>query len=218
MSRSRKPLRRRASSFSALFIPLAFFIGLAAGYMLGKVPTSPAAAMSPVTKDDPSLGPADAAVVIVEFSDYQCPYCQMWHQEVLPRILAEYPDQVRFIYRDFPLSGHPEAQPAAEAANCAGDQDAYWEFQEAIFSGLYGYGETAYTQYAQDLGLDMDDFSSCVANRKHQAEVLEDYSDAISLGVQSTPTFFINGTQLVGAQPYETFKNMIESALSQADK
>jgi protein-disulfide isomerase len=183
--------------------------------MLGKVPTT-AAAMSPVTDDDPSQGPADAPVVIVEFSDYQCPYCQMWHQEVLPQIMEEYSGKVRFIYRDFPLSGHPDAQPAAEAANCAGDQDAYWQFQEAIFSGLYGYGESAYTQYAQDLGLVMDTFTSCIANRVHEAEVLEDYSDAIRLGVQSTPTFFINGTQLVGAQPFETFQNMIELALSKA--
>jgi len=185
--------------------------------MLGKVPTT-AAAMSPVTDDDPSQGPADAAVVIVEFSDYQCPYCQMWHQEVLPQIMEEYSGKVRFIYRDFPLSGHPDAQPAAEAANCAGDQDAYWQFQDAIFSGLYGYGESAYTQYAEDLGLEMDSFTTCVANRDHEAEVLEDYSDAIQLGVQSTPTFFINGTQLVGAQPFETFQNLIESALSKADE
>jgi protein-disulfide isomerase len=196
---------------------LAFFVGLAAGYMLGKVPTQ-AAAMSPVTDDDPSQGPVDAPVVIVEFSDYQCPYCQMWHQDVLPKIMDEYAGQIRFIYRDFPLSGHPEAQPAAEAANCAGDQDAYWQFQDAIFSGLYGYGATAYTQYAQDLGLDLESFSSCVDKRVHQAEVLEDYSDAISLGVQSTPTFFINGTQLVGAQPLETFQSMIEAELAKAGK
>jgi len=217
MSRSKKQVKRRASSNWALFIPLVFFVGLAAGYMLGKVPTQ-AAAMSPVTDDDPSQGPEDAPVVIVEFSDYQCPYCQMWHQDVLPRIMNEYSGQIRFIYRDFPLSGHPEAQPAAEAANCAGDQDAYWQFQDAIFSGLYGYGITAYTQYAQDLGLDMDSFSSCVDKRKHQAEVLEDYSEAISLGVQSTPTFFINGTQLVGAQPFETFQSMIEAELAKAGK
>ena len=185
--------------------------------MLGKVPTQ-AAAISPVTDDDPSQGPVDAPVVIVEFSDYQCPYCQIWHQDVLPKLLDEYSGQIQFIYRDFPLSGHPEAQPAAEAANCAGDQDSYWQFQDAIFSNLYGYGATAYTQYAQDLDLDMESFSSCVDKRKHQAEVLEDYSDAISLGVQSTPTFFINGTQLVGAQSFETFQSMIEAELAKAGK
>ncbi len=71
------------------------------------------------------MDPSDAPVMIVEFSDYQCPYCKIWHDEVLPLILAEYGDQVRYIYRDYPLRGHSEAQPAAEAANCAGEQDAY---------------------------------------------------------------------------------------------
>ncbi len=216
MSSPSKRGKRRSSSFAALFIPVAFFLGLAAGYMLGSTRPAASASLSPVTDDDPSLGPADALVTIVEFSDYQCPYCQVWHNEVLPLILAEYGDRVRFIYRDFPLSGHPEAQPAAEAANCAGDQDAYWEFQAAIFSGVYGYGRSAYDQYALDLGLDEDKFASCLDNRRQQAEVLEDYSDALRLGVQSTPTFFINDTQLIGAQSYATFQQMIETELARA--
>jgi protein-disulfide isomerase len=183
--------------------------------MLGNTRTS-SAALSPVTDDDPSQGPKNAKVTIVEFSDYQCPYCQLWHQEVLPRLMSEYGDQIRFIYRDFPLGGHPEAQPAAEAANCAGDQDAYWEFQDSIFSGLYGYGRSAYEQYALDLGLDAEKFTTCLNSRRHQAEVLEDYSDGVSLGVQSTPTFFINDTQIVGAQPYETFQQLVEAELARA--
>jgi protein-disulfide isomerase len=177
---------------------------------------STTASLDPATDDDPSLGPENAPVTIVEFSDYQCPYCVRWHDEVLARLLADYDGQIRFIYRDFPLSGHPEAQPAAEAANCAGDQDAYWEFQDAIFSNEYGYGRSAYEQYAADLGLDTDEFTACLDDRRHQAEVREDYSDALRLGVQSTPTFFINGIQVVGAQPYETFQQMIDSELAQA--
>jgi protein-disulfide isomerase len=213
MSSSKKRVRRRSSSYSALFIPVAFFFGLAAGYLLGNNRPA-AAALSPVTDDDPSQGPKKAAVTIVEFSDYQCPYCQLWHQEVLPRLLAEYAGKIRFIYRDFPLGGHPEAQPAAEAADCAGDQDAYWEFQDAIFSGLYGYGRSAYEQYALDLELDIDDFTTCLDSRRFQAEVLQDYSDAVRLGVQSTPTFYINDTQVVGAQPYETFQRLIDAELA----
>jgi protein-disulfide isomerase len=184
--------------------------------MLGATRTTPSATMDPATDDDPSMGEAKAAVTIVEFSDYQCPYCQRWHAEVLPQIMAEYPGSVRFIYRDFPLSGHAEAQPAAEAANCAGDQDSYWSFSDAIFSGEQGYGRSAYEQYAADLGLDEDEFASCLDSRRHQAEVLEDYSDGIRLGVQSTPTFFVNGIQVVGAQPFETFQNLIESELAKA--
>jgi protein-disulfide isomerase len=220
MSTARKTARRRSSSLSALFIPVAFFFGIAAGYMLGvtRTPATASDNLSPVSEDDPSQGPENAAVTIVEFSDYQCPYCQMWYQQVLPRLMSEYAGQIRFIYRDFPLGGHPEAQPAAEAANCAGDQDAYWEFQDSIFSGAYGYGRSAYEQYAEELGLDMDKFTSCLDTRKYQAEVLEDYNDALKLGVQSTPTFFINDTQLIGAQPYETFKQMVEAELAKAEQ
>jgi protein-disulfide isomerase len=184
--------------------------------MLGSTRTPATTTLSAVTDDDPSQGPENAPVTIVEFSDYQCPYCQMWHEQVLSRLMTEYAGKIRFIYRDFPLGGHPEAQPAAEAANCAGDQNAYWEFQDSIFSGLYGYGRSAYEQYALDLGLDIDKFSTCLDNRKYQAEVQEDYSDAIALGVQSTPTFFINDRQVVGAQPFETFQQIVEAELAKA--
>ena len=185
--------------------------------MLGTSRTVPSTAgLDPVTDDDPSRGPSDAPVTIVEFSDYQCPYCQIWHEEVLVRLLIEYPGELRFIYRDFPLSGHPEAQPAAEAANCAGDQEAYWEFQDAIFSSEYGYGRLAYEQYASDLNLDLGEFTDCLDSHRHEAEVLEDYNDGVRLGVQSTPTFFINGTQIVGAQPYENFQQLIEAELARA--
>jgi protein-disulfide isomerase len=182
--------------------------------MLGNTQQNSQASLDPATKDDPSLGPADAPVVIVEFSDYQCPYCQLWHTQVLSLLLDEYGDQIRFIYRDFPLGGHPEAQPAAEAANCAGDQSAYWEFQDAIFAGQYGYGRSAYEQVADDLGLNLEKFSDCLDSNRHSAEVLEDYNDGLRLGVQSTPTFFINDRQLIGAQPYETFKQYIDAELA----
>lgn len=217
MSTPKQRAKRRSTSFAALFIPIAFFVGLAAGYLLGNTGTgTTSAGLDPVTDDDPAQGPKNAPITIVEFSDYQCPYCQLWHTEVLPRLMAEYAGKIRFIYRDFPLSGHPEAQPAAEAANCAGDQEAYWEFQDAIFSNQYGYGRSAYEQYASDLGLDADEFTACLDSRRHQAEVMADYSDGLRLGVQSTPTFFINGTQIVGAQPYETFQRFIDGELAKA--
>ncbi len=216
MKTPKQRVRKHSTSFTGLFIPVAFFVGLAAGYLLGNTRTSSSVGLDPVTDDDPAQGPKNAAVTIVEFSDYQCPYCKLWHEEVLPRLLDEYAGKIRFIYRDFPLGGHPEAQPAAEAANCAGDQDAYWEFQDAIFSTQYGYGRSAYEQYALDLGLDLEEFTACLDSRRYEAEVLEDYSDGIRLGVQSTPTFFINGTQVVGAQPYETFQRVIETELAQA--
>jgi protein-disulfide isomerase len=213
MASSKSRAKKRSSSLSAIFIPVAFFAGLAAGYLLwgnSKVSSS----LNPVSRDDPAQGPENAPVTIVEFSDYQCPYCKLWHDEVLSRLLVDYAGQIRFIYRDYPLSGHPEAQSAAEAANCAGDQDAYWEFHEALFGEQYGYGRSAYEQYARDLGLDVEAFTTCLDSNRYQDEVLNDFRDGIRLGVSSTPTFFINGTQVVGAQPYEVFKQLIDAELA----
>jgi len=217
MTTTRTRVKRRASPLTAIFIPVAFFVGLGAGYFLwGNAAAS--STLDPVTRDDPAQGPKNAAVTIVEFSDYQCPYCKIWHDEVLSRILAEYEGQVRFIYRDYPLTGHPEALPAAEAANCAGEQDAYWEFHSAIFSSQYGYGRSAYEQYAIDLGLDSDAFVECIDSGRFKDEIMGDFRDGLRLGVNSTPTFFINGTQVVGAQPYEVFKQYIDSELALANK
>lgn len=213
MGASKRRNRKRTSPLTALFIPVAFVFGLGCGYLLWGSRDSSAAADA-VSRDDPSLGPANAPVTIVEFSDYQCPYCKVWHDEVLPLILAEYGDQVRYIYRDYPLSGHSEAQPAAEAANCAGEQDAYWEFHDAIFSNQYGYGRSAYVQYARDLGLDAEAFNECLNSRQFRDEVTGDFRDGIRLGVNSTPTFFVNGTQVIGAQPFEIFQQLIEAELA----
>ncbi len=165
--------------------------------------------------DDPALGPADAPVLIIEFSDYQCPYCKKWHDEVFFRLLEEYGDRVRFVYRDFPLSSiHPFAATAAEAANCAGEQDAYWEYHSALFSEAYGFSRKAFEQYANDLQLDMTAFTECLDSRRYRDEVQADYRDAAALGVNSTPTFFINGRPVLGAQPYEVFVRIIEEELA----
>lgn len=217
MTITRTRVKRRTSPLTAIFIPVAFFVGLGAGYLIWGT-TTVSSTPDPVSKDDPAQGPKNAPVTIVEFSDYQCPYCKLWHDEVLSRILADYPSEVRFIYRDYPLTGHAEALPAAEAANCAGEQDAYWEFHSAIFSNQYGYGRSAYEQYASDLGLDLNAFTECIDSGRFKDEVMADFRDGLSLGVNSTPTFFINGTQVVGAQPYEVFKQYIDSELASVNK
>jgi protein-disulfide isomerase len=165
--------------------------------------------------DDPVFGPEDAPITIIEFSDYQCPYCARWHEQVFLRLREEYPDTIRVVFRDFPLTSiHPEAVPAAEAANCAGEQDAYWEFHDALFSGQNGFGKDAYTSYASDLGLDMVGFTECIESGRHNDEVMADLSYAAELGVQSTPTFFLNGLPIVGAQPYEVFEQIIKQELA----
>lgn len=167
------------------------------------------------TDDDPAYGPADAPITIIEFSDFECPYCQRWHAEVWPQLKEAYPDQIRLVYRDFPLySIHPNAGPAAEAANCAGEQNQYWEFHDLLFSGANGLGTEAYQSYANSLGLDMDLFNECVESRKFEAEVDADYQYAAGIGIQSTPTFFINGVALIGAQPFEVFQELIDLELA----
>jgi protein-disulfide isomerase len=165
--------------------------------------------------DDPALGDANAPVTIIEFSDYECPYCSRFHQETFGRLMDTYGDQIQFIYRDFPLiSIHPEAFPAAEAANCAGEQGMYWEYHDKLFTGgSQSLGREAYDRYAKEIGLDIKAFAECFASNKYQAEVQADYDYALNLGVRSTPTFFINGIAVVGAQPYEVFQQIIEAEL-----
>jgi protein-disulfide isomerase len=119
------------------------------------------------------------------------------------------------VYRDFPLfSIHPNAMPAAEAANCAYEQGSFWEFHDKLFGMELALSAEAYRQYAQDLGLDVDAFNECVETRRYQDEVQADYAYASELGVRSTPTFFINGIALVGAQPYEVFQQVIDKELA----
>lgn len=218
-----------------ILLPLMFALGIAVGYLLWggksafKIEQAISATQTAVveaeaqknfrrydvpTDDDPALGPANAPITIIEFSDYQCPYCEQWHQQVFTQMRQNYGDKIRFVYRDFPLSFHPQATPAAEAANCANEQGAFWDFHDKLFSGQLELGEQAFVQYAKDLGLDMARFNECVSSRRYASEVQSDFDFAANLGVQSTPTFFINGIPLVGAQPYATFKQVIDKELA----
>lgn len=165
--------------------------------------------------DDPVLGPDDAPITIIEFSDYECSYCRKWHIEVLPQLQAEYGDQIRLVYRDFPLTSiHANASPAAVAANCAGEQDMYWPYNEMLFTTGLSLGRSTYENYAEELGLDMDTFKECMESGRYVDEVEADYQFAATLGIRSTPTFFVNGIPVVGAQPFEVFKNLIDKELA----
>jgi protein-disulfide isomerase len=214
--------RRQVSPIAYIFIPLAFFLGLGGGFLLwgGNQPTSAAGTDTTVrrvdvsTDDDPSIGPANAPVTIIEFSDYQCPYCQVWYQQVYQQLIASYPNKIRFVYRDLPLSMHPEAIPAAEAADCAGDQGAYWKYHDALFDQKYGLSRTAYDHYATDLGLDLKTFDTCLDSQHYLGEVQADASDAARVGLNSTPSFVINGRILIGALPIADFKAVIDEELA----
>jgi len=165
--------------------------------------------------NDPIYGPANAPITIIEFSDYECPFCRKWHNEVWPRIKTEYGDRVRLVYRDFPLYGlHANAESAALAANCAGEQGKYWEYNDALFATTERFSRDTYELLAAQLSLDIDSFKTCLDEERYQKEIQADYQYAAELGISSTPTFFINGLALVGAQPYEIFKQVIDMELN----
>jgi protein-disulfide isomerase len=225
MSSSQIPRSRHKAlpPFTYLFIPFAFFLGLGGGYLLWgwNQPLDPQQGTTAQVRrvdvsvdDDPSIGPADAPVTIIEFSDYQCPFCQSWYQQVFEQLLASYPGQIRFVYRDLPLPMHPEALPAAEAADCAGEQGAYWEYHDALFNQQHGLGHDAYEEYAADLGLDAQAFADCLDSQRYQAEVQADASDAAKVGIDGTPAFVINGRVLIGAQPFAQFQALIDEELA----
>jgi len=211
----------RRSQLVFLLIPLAGLMGVALGYLVwGRetaAPEGPAAAplqrFDVSVDDDPALGPQDAPVTIVEFSDFNCPYCRRFHIETFEPLMAAYPDQIRFVYRDFPITS-AESIVAAQAANCAGKQGAYWEFHNELLAGDLGLGAEAYSAYAQRLSLDPETLAACIAGGEEQAEVESDARAAAALGVSGTPTFFINGIPLVGAQPLTQFRSVIDGELN----
>jgi len=170
-----------------------------------------------IADDDPVRGDSNAKVTIVEFSDFQCPFCAKAYPTV-KQTLETYSGKVRLVYRDFPLSStHPLAQKAAEASECAEEQGKFWEYHDKLFESQAewaGKGAEQFKKYAQDLGLDAEKFNACLDSDKYREEVLKDLGDGQKLGVTGTPTFFINGKMLVGAQPFEAFKQIIEEELS----
>jgi protein-disulfide isomerase len=169
-----------------------------------------------------SVGAADAPVTIVEFTDFQCPFCSRHFLETYPQIKADYVDtgKVRYVFMDFPLSSiHPQAQLAAEAARCAGDQDAYLEMHDILFGrqGEWSGRDDAadiFIGYAQELGLDTATFTECLNSGVHESAVLADLQEGARVGVDGTPAFFINGAFVSGAQPFEVFQQTIDSFLA----
>ena len=201
-------------------IPVAFLAGLGAGYSTWGVAPPATPRPEPQRYDvpaegHPALGPADAPIVLIEFSDFNCPFCRRWHVDTLPALLAAYPDQIRFVYRDLPVVGGGQVGfEAAQAAHCAGDQDAYWPYHDALFTGPHGLSRQAYLEYAEALGLDRARFTACLDEGRHAETVLADRAYALQLGVNSTPTFFLNGIPIIGAQPFGVFASWIDSELA----
>jgi protein-disulfide isomerase len=225
----------KRSHFYAIMVVFSFAVGILVGYVAwGRGATTQQAAAQVAgaqaaaptanpaytrydipTEGFPSLGPDDAPITLVEFSDYQCPFCKRWHDETYQQLLAAYPGQIRMVYRQLPLTSlHPDSMSAAVASMCANDQGAFWQFHDKLFSDEYALGRNAYIQYATALDLDTDAFKACLDSGKFDDAIQKDMAFSLNLGVQSTPTFFINGLAVVGAQPLSVFKQVIDKELA----
>jgi protein-disulfide isomerase len=166
----------------------------------------------PTTDQDPLRGNPAARVTIVEFSDYQCPFCARV-TPTLARVRQVYGDNVKIIYKDYPLPNHPLAQKAAEAARCAGEQKKYWEMHDAMFANQQALAVPGLKQTARALGLDGTTFDQCLDSGKWEATVRQGAELGDKMGVNSTPTLYVNGRAVVGAMPFENFKSIIDEEL-----
>jgi protein-disulfide isomerase len=161
---------------------------------------------------NPSIGPADAPVQIVEFGDFRCGFCKRFHDETRAAILERYTGRVRLIFRDYPILGQSSID-SANAAECADDQGKFWEYQDLLYANQASLVRDTFIAHAQTLGMDVAAFTTCYDEQRHQAEILADYRAGEALGVGGTPTFFINGRPLIGAQPIDAFANLIDEEL-----
>lgn len=174
--------------------------------------------------DNPILGDLNAPVTIVEFSDYQCPYCGKFYRETLPNIKKEFiaSGKVRFVYRDFPLDGHQHARSASMAVNCAGEQNKYWEMHDAVFVNQQDLSDME--GIAKKAGVDIKKLKTCVNSKKFETEIEKDLNEGKAIGVGGTPSFIIGKTSqdgsvkgklIPGALPFSAFKAEIEALLRQ---
>jgi protein-disulfide isomerase len=163
----------------------------------------------------PSKGPAAAPVTLVEFSDYQCPFCKRAH-ETVEQVVAAYPNDVRLVFMDYPLPMHNRAAAAAEAARCAGEQSKYWEYANSLMREAGDLSDENLKQRATSLSLDASAFEACITSTKHEPSVQSDFTEGNRVGVSGTPTFFINGRMMVGAKSLEDFKQVIEDEIRRA--
>jgi protein-disulfide isomerase len=172
----------------------------------------------------PFLGNPNAKVTVVEFSDFQCTFCDQFENDTYPQIYDEYikTNKIKFVFRHYPLvSIHPTAQKAAEASECANEQGKFWEYHKLLFTNqsiwsplLLDDALNSFTDYATQLGLDAKTFRSCIDSDKFAQNIQEDITDGNKAYIDGTPTFFINGTRLVGAQPFSQIKQIIDQELN----
>ncbi len=187
------------------------------------IPENPGAKVDVSIDDDAVKGNKDAKVTIVEFSDFQCPFCERFYSDAYKSIIKDYVDsgKVKVVFRDYPLSFHANAQVSAEASECAADQGKFWEMHDKLFETQSEWSELSnelakgkFGEYAAQLGLNTGNFNSCLSTGKQTEEVKKDMAEGTKYGVSGTPTVFVNGIKLVGAQPYSVFKQAIDDELN----
>ena len=161
------------------------------------------------------MGNPNAPLTIIEYSDFQCPFCARHSFETFPQLKKEYVDtgKVKIVFKNFPLPFHQNAEIAAEASECALEQGKFWKYKENLFENQENLGVDDLKKCAQDLGLDTQRFNSCLDSKKYETEVKSDLQEGQIAGVSGTPTFFIDGQILVGAQPFSEFQRIIEEKL-----
>lgn len=169
-----------------------------------------------IKEGNPILGNPDAPVIITEYSDFECPYCGKVARDTLPDVKKNYVDtgKVAIIFKHYPLPGHRYAMPAAQAAECAYQQGKFWEYEEKLFNNQDTLQKQALQDYAEELGLNMDEFNSCFDDPRIKAKIQLSQQEGDNLGITGTPTFFFSdGNKIEGAYPYADFERVIEKAL-----
>jgi protein-disulfide isomerase len=163
-------------------------------------------------EDAPAIGPKDAKVTLVEFSDYQCPFCKRVRQTIW-KLTEDYKNDLRYVFMDFPLSFHQFAKKAHEAAHCAGDQDKYFDYNKKIFENQTNLTTDDLKKYAKEMGLNTSKFDKCL-DKGEKTKIVEELQEkGMQVGVTGTPAYFINGIQLTGAQPITSFKEIIDEEI-----
>lgn len=167
----------------------------------------------PSRDDDPSFGPENAAVEIIAFADFECPFSGEFFS-VVKKIEYDFPNDVRFVFRDYPNPKvHPNAIAASQAAECANDQGAFWPMHDKLFMNQKSLDKSSLERYGLQLNLDMSLFTTCMREEKTEKEIDDDVADGIASGVQGTPTIFVNGKKIEGAIPYSFLKKIIETEI-----
>jgi protein-disulfide isomerase len=196
--------------------------------LLQSRPVADALPKEPISiANEPFKGSGSAKVAVIEFSDYQCPFCSRYTQGAFARIEDEYVDtgKIKYVFRDLPLAFHKQAFKAAEAAHCSGEQGKFWEMHDSLFQNQTALGPELLPGYAKSLGLDETKFQQCLDSGKFAGDINKDIADAGAVGITATPSFLIGVVQpgdgrvkvvkkLVGAKPYEEFKAAIDGMLA----